>query len=36
MVQESFAPGTLFAKIFHASPVAMLVSTLEDIYIDVN
>lgn len=36
MVQESFAPGTLFAKIFHASPVAMVVSTLEDIYIDVN
>ncbi len=36
MVLESFAPGTLFARIFHASPVAMFVSTLENHYVDVN
>lgn len=36
MVLESFASGTLFARIFHASPVAMVVSTLDDHYIDAN
>ena len=34
---DSFAPGTLFAHIFHASPVAMTITTPDDNrYIDVN
>lgn len=34
---QSFAPGTLFARIFHASPVAMTITALDDgCYIDVN
>ena len=36
MVLESFAPGTLFARIFHGSPVAMFVATLDNQYVDVN
>lgn len=37
MQSESFAPGTLFARIFHASPVAMIVTSVEDgRYVDVN
>lgn len=36
-VSYSFAPGTMFARIFHASPVAMTITTVDDNrYIDVN
>ena len=37
MVAPTFAPGTLFSRIFQASPVAMTVNALPDgRYIDVN
>ena len=37
MLPSIFAPGTLFARIFHASPVAMTVNALPDgAYLDVN
>lgn len=37
MVPSIFAPGTLFARIFHASPVAMTVNALpHGEYLDVN
>jgi PAS domain S-box-containing protein len=37
MQPESFAAGTLFSRIFHASPVAMTITTPEEgRYIDVN
>ena len=37
MLPSIFAPGTLFARIFHASPVAMTVNALPDgEYLDVN
>ncbi len=37
MLPSIFAPGTLFARIFHASPVAMTVNALPDgEYVDVN
>lgn len=33
----SFAPGTMFARVFHASPVAMTITTVDDnCYVDVN
>jgi PAS domain S-box-containing protein len=37
MIPSTFAPGTLFSRIFHASPVAMTVNALPDgRYVDVN
>ena len=37
MIPSVFAPGTLFARIFHASPVAMTVNALpHGEYVDVN
>ncbi|HOU41027.1 MAG TPA: PAS domain S-box protein [Promineifilum sp.] len=37
MLLPVFAPGTLFAHIFHSSPVAMTINTLPDgQYVDVN
>jgi PAS domain S-box-containing protein len=37
MQPESFASGTLFSRIFHASPVAMTITTPgEGVYVDVN
>lgn len=37
MMNNIFAPGTLFSRIFHSSPVAMTIMTLDDnCYVDVN
>lgn len=37
MIPPTFAPGTLFSRVFHASPVGMTVNLLPDgIYVDVN
>lgn len=37
MIPSTFAPGTLFSRVFHASPVGMTINLIPDgVYVDVN